>query len=86
MTARALNNLGVVYCNMGRLDEAQPYLNRALAIRTRALGQNRPETAQTMSNLGYLFAAQGRQSKARTLCQQALTIREQMTLPRKSGH
>jgi Tfp pilus assembly protein PilF len=51
VTSSCLNNLGVVNYNQGKYIEAKTYLQQALAIRRKLLGEEHPETARTLNNL-----------------------------------
>lgn len=55
----AINNLGLLLQQRGRLAEAEPLLREALAYRREFFGDRHPETALTMNNLGMLLNAQG---------------------------
>ena len=69
------------YRAQGRLDEAEPLLQRTLAIRERALGPDHPDTAQSLNNLAELYHSQGRLNEAEPLLQRALAIAEQALGP-----
>jgi tetratricopeptide (TPR) repeat protein len=60
-------NLGNAMARLGRLDEAQPHFDRALAIR--------PEFAEAHNNLGDLMLQRGRFDEAALHCRRALEIR-----------
>ena len=55
-------------------------LNRALAIREKALGLEHPGTATSVNNLGGLYAGQGRYAEAELLYHRALTARTEESL------
>ena len=55
-----INNLGGLLYAQGRLDEAQPLLEEALAGYRAALGEAHPDTLVSINNLGRLLKAQGR--------------------------
>jgi Tfp pilus assembly protein PilF len=59
---------------MGDLAGAQPYFERALAIREKALGPDHPDTAQSLNNLGYLLKTRGDLVGARPYFERALAI------------
>jgi hypothetical protein len=44
-TAWSLTNLGLLLRDLGQLEAARPYLERALAIREKVLGPDHPNTA-----------------------------------------
>ncbi len=51
LVARSLHTLGVVYKRSGDLSRGVSYLNAALAIRTKFLRENHPETIETQQEL-----------------------------------
>jgi tetratricopeptide (TPR) repeat protein len=55
--AAALDNLGQLYRDQEQfnLAQAEPLLQRALAIREKIFGSGHPDTALTLSNLALLF-------------------------------
>ena len=70
-----------MYQNQGAYAKAEPLYLRALAIREKALGPDRPDTATSLKNLGYLYKEHGSYSKAEPLLQRALAIREKIQVP-----
>ncbi|MFM7219328.1 MAG: tetratricopeptide repeat protein [Nodosilinea sp.] len=79
--AQALNNLAVLYTDMGRYVEAEPLYQKALAIREKVLGPDHPDTADSLNYLANFYASQGRYSQAEPLYQRALAIREKALGP-----
>ena len=71
----------MLYRAQGRLAEAEPLWQRALAIRERALGPDHPDTAQSLNNLAVLYRDQGRLAEAEPLWQRALAIWERALGP-----
>ena len=59
---------------LGDLASAQPYLERALAIRETVPGPQHPDTARSLNNLGFLLQAQGDLAGARPYYERALAI------------
>src|SRR4030095_12216817 len=53
--AALLNNLALVYIKHGRYSEAQPLLEKALALGERRMGPKHPTVANTLNNMGMLF-------------------------------
>jgi hypothetical protein len=49
--AAAMAGLGIILADLGRLDEARPYQERALAGRIAALGEEHPATLQSLTDL-----------------------------------
>ena len=74
----ALNNLAVIYKNIGRYSDAEPLYGAALSITRRLLGVDHPDTASSLNNLAGLYDAQGRYSKAGPLFKEALSIRHRV--------
>ncbi len=64
--ASALNDVARLYRNLGRYDEAEPPYKKALEIRVRKLGPNRPTTIETSKDLADLLRTQGRPDVADT--------------------
>lgn len=61
--------------------EAQPYLERALALRERLLGLQHPDTATSLDTLAGMFENQGDYPQSRKFYARALAIREQVLGP-----
>ncbi|WP_108646466.1 toll/interleukin-1 receptor domain-containing protein [Polynucleobacter rarus] len=80
-TAKSLNDLGNLLETLGRYDEAEPLLRRALAIREKVLGPEHPDTAKSLDNLGYLLGTLGRYHEAELLHNRALAISEKVFGP-----
>jgi tetratricopeptide (TPR) repeat protein len=74
--ATSLNNLGRLYKDQGKYDEALPFVKRALASRERTLGTNHPDVAISLNNLGLLYYDQGKYDEALPVYQRALAIYE----------
>jgi protein O-mannosyl-transferase len=65
-SSMAHNNLGVIYFDRGRVDEAMAYCRKALEIQ--------PDSANAHFNLGRIFLRQGRLDEAAAHFQRALEI------------
>ena len=76
MVARSVDNLGILFSDQGRLDEAAQQFRRALLIREKGLPPRHPELAIGLTNLGIVRRAQARWAEAESLLQRALSIRE----------
>ena len=76
--AAALNNLGMIYDNIGRYSDAEPLLEEALLIRRRVLGADHPDTAESLNNLAELYRVQGRYAEAAPLFKEAVEIMERV--------
>ncbi|MFP5264444.1 MAG: ATP-binding protein [Blastocatellia bacterium] len=70
--ARALNSLGIIYKEQGKLTEAEEAHNQSLAIRLAA--DDRIGEGQTLMNLGLVYMSQGRTEEAERAFQQSLLI------------
>ncbi|MCL1471124.1 CHAT domain-containing protein [Argonema antarcticum] len=71
-----LNNIGLVYRNLGEYPQALEFLGQALTIQ-KEVG-NREEEATTLDVLAGVYESQGQYAKALEFFQQALTIRQAM--------
>jgi Flp pilus assembly protein TadD len=58
-TLDTVNNLGILYKNQGKLDEAEEMYMRALKGTEKALGVEHISTLGTVNNLGPLYKVQG---------------------------
>ena len=63
-TIDTINNLGILYSDQGKIDEAKQMYTRALAGYERALGPGHTSTLNTVHNLGILHPRQGKLRKA----------------------
>ena len=63
-----------VYEAQGQHTRAEPFYQRALSIRERALGPTHPGIASSLDNLARLYEAQGQYSQAEPLYQRALML------------
>jgi tetratricopeptide (TPR) repeat protein len=71
-----LNHGGWYLSDRGRYSEARPFLQRALAIREKALPSDHPDVAMSLNNLASLYNSQGRLWEAEPLFERSLGIRE----------
>ncbi len=76
--ARLLNEAGWYLKERGQYTEAEPFSQRALAIRERILGPEHNVVANSRANLGLLYVTQGKYAEAEPLLQRALEIDEQV--------
>jgi tetratricopeptide (TPR) repeat protein len=72
-TLNTVNNLGILYADLGRIDKAEQMYQRALAGYEKAWGLEHTLTLDTINNLGILYADLGRLDKAEQMYQRALT-------------
>jgi serine/threonine protein kinase len=73
--AKVRDALGLTYQKMGKYQEAEPHLERALAIRRAQLGGEDPATLASVDRLGWLYWHQGRYDEGRALVAEALELR-----------
>src|SRR3984893_17510185 len=81
--AGALNNLALLYSDVGNDAEAEPLNKRAIAIMEKVFGLDSREIAPELNNMAGLYKRQGRYAEAEPLFKRALALREK-SLP--SGH
>jgi CHAT domain-containing protein/Tfp pilus assembly protein PilF len=72
--ATSLNNLAILYSNVGDYAKAEPLLQQALQIDIKALGPEHPDVATGLNNLATLYSEMGDYAKAESLYEQALQI------------
>jgi tetratricopeptide (TPR) repeat protein len=76
--ATTLNNLGVLYSDESRMEEARKAYEETLQIRRDLARQNpavyRPYVARTLNNLGVLYRDENRMEEARKAYEEALQI------------
>ncbi|KAI0569376.1 TPR repeat protein, partial [Pyrenophora tritici-repentis] len=78
-TLSTVNNLGLLYVDLGRLDEAEKMYQRALQGYEKAWGPEHTSTLNTLNilnNLGNLYAGLGRLDEAEKMLQRALQGKE----------
>jgi CHAT domain-containing protein len=81
--AGALNNLALLYSDVGNDAEAEPLNDRAIAIMEKVFGLDSSQIAPELNNLAALYQRQRRYAEAEPLFKRALALREK-SLP--SGH
>ena len=74
--ALAANQFGMFLIARAAYAQGEPLLERALAIREKALGPEHTDVAQSLHNMAELYRAQGQYATAEPLHQRALSIRE----------
>jgi len=67
-------NLGIVYCETGRLDKAIDSYEISMEIRRQKLGENNVEIAQVLNNIGSVFARNKEYQRALDPWQDAINI------------
>lgn len=83
--AKVMNNLGVVYNELGEFSKALDYLQRALDIRLAVLGEENNLTATTYQNLGNTYLSSGDANKVLEYFQKALDINLKVLDPDAPG-
>lgn len=74
--ATRLNQEAATLYNAGKFSQAEPPLQRALAITEKALGPAHPDVATSLNNLALLYNAKGELAQAEPLHKRALAIQE----------
>jgi tetratricopeptide (TPR) repeat protein len=77
--AAAINWEGVLYKDLVRYREAEPFLLQALGLRDQELGPRHPATLATAGLLGQLYAAKGLPDKAEEFYRRALEGNQRLT-------
>lgn len=75
-TARTLNNLGEIEKALGRLEESERLLRRALALKEAELGGEHAEVSSTLNNLASVLLELERFEEGERLYRRALAIEE----------
>lgn len=73
--ARLLETVGRVFLNLGKFDQAEPPLERALEVRRALRGESHEEVAAALVRLAELAFEKGRFDRTRELAERALAIR-----------
>ena len=74
--ARILDAIGQIYQGYAEFDKAEQLLQRALDLRTAALGPEHPDVAESLDHLAALCAVQGDHAMADSLYRRAISIYE----------
>ncbi len=74
--ATLLGTIGEVQANLGMLDDAEPMLRDALALRIEMLGPDHPESLKAMHDLASVLISRGELDEAGPLLRDALAGRE----------
>lgn len=85
VNAAAINNVAIVYKNLGDLEKAKTHMEQAVEIYEKIVGESHPSMASALANLGLLHVTLSQKASglerinyadiAKTLLEQALTIR-----------
>jgi tetratricopeptide (TPR) repeat protein/predicted Ser/Thr protein kinase len=73
-----LNNQAALMFTQSNIEDAKQFLDRAMAIEKKTLGEKDPEYATTLSNLAYYEAHRGDKTKAEDLYKQSLELRKKI--------
>jgi non-specific serine/threonine protein kinase/serine/threonine-protein kinase len=76
LQGRMMQTIGAAYSSLGSYEAARAQLERALKVRTQALGPNSPAVAETELSLGRALANHGDTKDAEQHYMRALAIRE----------
>lgn len=77
LTANSLNNLGLFYEDLGQIDKAKYYAQRAFIIRDSILPENHPQYMHSISNLAELYLQNDSIKRSIELQQRLLSIQSQ---------
>ena len=84
-TLNAVHNLGNLYANQGKMEEAEAMYRRALKGYEKACGPEHTSTLDMINNLGALYADQGKMEEAEIMYQQALNGYEKAWGPKHTS-
>lgn len=76
--AIASNQIGLVYLQQGKYDQAEAILQKTLAAREKSLGHQHSDCASTLHDLAKAYCAQGKNDQAEQALRQALAIRQKV--------
>ena len=71
-TARAFHNIGTLYKEMGRIDEALLYLEKSIGIHSARDGERSPDAIRSLHCIGLTYSDIGDYEKAEESIKQAL--------------
>lgn len=72
--AHLSRSLGLVFYAQGKFDQARSQMERALALREKALGPDHPDVAGAVNDIGNTFYAQGKYDEARSRYESVLAL------------
>ncbi|KAH8823425.1 Tetratricopeptide repeat-domain-containing protein [Flagelloscypha sp. PMI_526] len=76
-TLKTVNNLAVIYSDLGKPRDSVKLLEQALRLRTEILGERHPQTLTSMGSMAIAYLELGQHSEALKLGKQALELRTQ---------
>ena len=75
------NTIGTIYVGLGLHADAEPFLRKALATRSRLLGDEHPDTTVSMTNLAGALISLSRWTEAEQLLRRTLDVRRRTLGP-----
>lgn len=79
--SRLMQTIGTVYRNLGLYSQAEPVLEKTLAIKRDVYGEEHFEVAAALHSLAILYDTQGKYQEAVSFFQQSLAIKEKVFGP-----
>lgn len=76
--ARLMRTMGLVYQNLGLMDEARPLTERALELHRQQYSEPHPELAKSLNRLAWLVEQSGDYAEAEAMFREALSILESL--------
>ncbi|MEA2604988.1 MAG: eukaryotic-like serine/threonine-protein kinase [Acidobacteriota bacterium] len=76
--AALMDSIGEVALGLGRYDQAEPLLERALALRRKVFGPQSLEVAESLEHLGLLKQERSESTAAEALLRQSLALRRRL--------
>ena len=77
-TLTTVGNLGLLYSDQGKLEQAEQMYERALRGEEKAVGPEHTSTLNTVNNLGLLYLKQGKTKEARNMFQRTVLGRKKI--------
>ncbi len=74
--ANVLNQIGILYITLGKIDKVEEYLKKSAEIYRRKFSENHPSYAKVTADLGNFYRMNTRYAEAEPLLNKALNIRE----------
>jgi TPR repeat protein/CHAT domain-containing protein/exonuclease VII small subunit len=77
-TLTSLNNLAIIYQDLGRLSEALPWFEKGYRLSSEVLGEKHPYTLLSLNNLAVIYQDLGRLSEALPLLESGYRLRKEV--------